>query len=241
MAKENKEISKEALVSSDGAQDAPAYVAVKGRVIDVSESKLWRGGIHMKRHRAGQDLTLALKDAPHGEEVLDRYPQVGTLIDGATPEAEKPENQFSRLLQRFPFLKRHPHPMTVHFPIAFAMMAPLFLILSILFGYAPLEETAWHLLGAGVLFTPVAMVTGIYIWWLNYMKQVFRQVRYKLLLSPLLFLLFLGGFLWRHYQPELMQSWTTGIGYFLLLALLALVASLIGWFGALLTFPVERD
>ena len=74
-----KEYDRETLKQSDGKQGQETYIAHGGRVIDVSNSPLWKGGLHMNRHQAGNDLTRDLQSAPHGTEVLDRYPQVGVL------------------------------------------------------------------------------------------------------------------------------------------------------------------
>jgi hydroxylamine dehydrogenase len=82
------EVTAEALPSLDGKDGSRAVVAVEGRLYDVSESRLWRDGVHVKKHRAGQDLTEALKGAPHGAEVLDRMPAVGEL--GAAPAEAGP-------------------------------------------------------------------------------------------------------------------------------------------------------
>lgn len=51
-----------------------------GKVYDVTESRLWKGGKHYE-HWAGQDLTEELKDAPHTEDVFKRYPLIGVLED----------------------------------------------------------------------------------------------------------------------------------------------------------------
>ena len=56
-----------------------------GRLYDVSGSQLWKDGVHMARHRAGTDLTGALEDAPHGEEVLSRVQDVGPAAGDACP------------------------------------------------------------------------------------------------------------------------------------------------------------
>ena len=50
----------------------PAYIAYLGIVYDVSESMFWEKGIHEGQHFPGQDLSLELKDAPHGIEVFNR-------------------------------------------------------------------------------------------------------------------------------------------------------------------------
>jgi len=55
------------------------YIAHDGKVYDVSASKMWKTGLHMKRHQSGADLTEEIKGAPHGTEVLERVPQVGIL------------------------------------------------------------------------------------------------------------------------------------------------------------------
>jgi predicted heme/steroid binding protein len=65
----------------DGRNGALAYVAYSGRVYDVSRSYHWRGGRHWARHRAGQDLTESLADAPHAADLLASMPLVGVLMD----------------------------------------------------------------------------------------------------------------------------------------------------------------
>ncbi|HHL40299.1 MAG TPA: hypothetical protein ENJ37_07325 [Deltaproteobacteria bacterium] len=61
----------------DGRDGRPAYVAYEGRVFDVTDSALWRGGEHMARHRAGRDMTAELKKAPHGPEMLEKAKLIG--------------------------------------------------------------------------------------------------------------------------------------------------------------------
>lgn len=72
------------LARLDGTR-GPAHVACEGLVYDVSASPEWRGGLHRGLHWAGQDLTDALRDAPHGIATLARCPCVGRLV-GAPPE-----------------------------------------------------------------------------------------------------------------------------------------------------------
>lgn len=62
-------------------QDKPeVWVAYKGKIYDVTRSKLWRDGKHYE-HWAGQDLTPELKDAPHTENVFDKFNVVGILSE----------------------------------------------------------------------------------------------------------------------------------------------------------------
>ncbi len=70
----------EDLARYDGKDGRPAYIAYGGRVYDVSGSFLWQGGRHQVLHDAGTDLTAALDQAPHGEDLLERFPVVGLLI-----------------------------------------------------------------------------------------------------------------------------------------------------------------
>jgi len=60
----------------DGKDGRKAYVYYNGKIFDVTESKLWKNGVHMMRHNAGADLTEALKQAPHKEDLLLRFPEV---------------------------------------------------------------------------------------------------------------------------------------------------------------------
>ena len=69
----------EELARCDGKDGAPAYIAYKGIVYDVSSSFLWRRGRHWVLHWAGADLTGSLASAPHGEDLLSRVPAIGVL------------------------------------------------------------------------------------------------------------------------------------------------------------------
>ncbi len=64
----------------DGIEGNKALVAANDKVYDVSSSHMWKGGVHVRRHKAGHDLTEYLDDAPHGPEVLDRCEIVGDLV-----------------------------------------------------------------------------------------------------------------------------------------------------------------
>ncbi len=141
-----KEFELEALSEYDGKDEKPVYIVHQGRVFDVTQSKLWKGGVHMKRHHAGRDLTTDFGGAPHGTEVFERYPQVGIIKKEEAPERSMPE-MLTLLLHRFPMLRRHPHPMTVHFPIAFMLSATMFTFLYLITGIASFETTALHCLG----------------------------------------------------------------------------------------------
>jgi predicted heme/steroid binding protein len=73
--------TKEELSKYDGSEGL-VYVAYRGKVYDVSQSFLWKKGVHQVMHHAGCDLTEALKQAPHGSDELLKFPVVGELLDG---------------------------------------------------------------------------------------------------------------------------------------------------------------
>jgi len=66
-------------VIKNGKNGAPAFIAYKGKVYDLSSSFLWRNGNHQVIHIAGVDLTDSLEQAPHGADLLEKFPVVGTL------------------------------------------------------------------------------------------------------------------------------------------------------------------
>ena len=80
-----KKFTERELALYNGENGKPAYVAYKGKVYDVSASFLWKDGKHQVLHNAGADLTLALEQAPHGIEALERLPVVGILHNADTP------------------------------------------------------------------------------------------------------------------------------------------------------------
>ena len=74
-----RKFTKAELLQYDGKDDHPVYITYEGKVYDVSDSFLWKNGDHQAYHTAGQDLTGALEEAPHGCELLEGFPVVGIL------------------------------------------------------------------------------------------------------------------------------------------------------------------
>jgi predicted heme/steroid binding protein/uncharacterized membrane protein len=241
-----RELTLAELAANAGADGAPVYIAFQGKIYDVSGSGLWEGGGHMGLHRAGHDLTDEFPDAPHGEEVFARYPQVGALKEEAAAPAAKTSAArefWHRVVKRVPLLRRHPHPMVVHFPIVFMIAAPVFTLLSLVTGVKSFEVTGFHCLGGGVLFTPVAMVTGWFTWWLNYESRWLKPVVIKLIASPVLLLVGAATFVWRYHHPDILARVgdSPSLVYLGLMCALIPLVGLIGAYGAELTFPVNRE
>ena len=74
--------TREQLAQFDGKEGRPAYLAYRGQVYDLTNSFLWMKGRHQALHEAGRDLTEALEEAPHGTDLLERVPVIGTLSEG---------------------------------------------------------------------------------------------------------------------------------------------------------------
>ena len=78
-----KKFAFEDLKQFDGLNGHPLYIVFKGKVYDLTSSKLWPEGKHMGMHSPGDNLTEDIKKAPHGEDNVYRYPVVGELAEAA--------------------------------------------------------------------------------------------------------------------------------------------------------------
>jgi predicted heme/steroid binding protein len=76
---ELKTFTLEQLQRFDGTGEKPIYVAYKGKVYDLSTSPLFQGEKRMRCHLAGKDLTKDIDIAPHGEDLVFKFPVVGRL------------------------------------------------------------------------------------------------------------------------------------------------------------------
>jgi len=182
-----KRIGREELERGDGQAGRPALVAVEGKVYDVSASDLWADGNHMNAHSAGDDLTLALQAAPHGDEVFERVEPAGDMEEAPEPEEMREYPKPPGLLALI--LAQHPHPVSVHFPIALCISAALFTLLGTLFGVVSLHTAALYNLAFAALMALPAIAAGFLSWYYNYggaMTSIFRK---KIMLSVLLMVL----------------------------------------------------
>jgi predicted heme/steroid binding protein/uncharacterized membrane protein len=224
-----KQITEDELKRCDGQEGRPAWVAFRGKVYDVSASRLWSAGMHMKRHQVGRDLTADFAAAPHDESVFQRLPLVGKLV-----AAERKE--LPRIVSLY--LDLHPHPVSVHFPIALTLVSAAFLILYLVTGIESLVDAAYYALLAGIIVSPVTMLTGVVSWWYNYGHKRQPTFNGKAGLSVALFVagvVTVG--LWAVNRDAFLERETVGwICFALVIVMSGLVLSL-GKLGGTLVFP----
>jgi len=231
-----KEITSEQLLGFNGKEGNPVYIAFEGKIYDVSKSRFWSKGLHMNRHPSGKDLSGEISAAPHGTEVFERYPQVGILKKGAPEELKHLPPMVQNFLVRFPEARRHPHPMLVHFPIAFLMAASLFALLRLLFENRSFETISFYLLILGSLSSPFAMATGLLTWWVNYRLKLTHFVKRKIQLSILLLIFEMILILWQSLNQEISNPI-----YFIMMVLFTPIVALLGYYGGQMTFPTEKS
>jgi predicted heme/steroid binding protein/uncharacterized membrane protein len=230
------------LTHANGDNGAPVFVAVDGKVYDVSSSKRWPKGRHMNRHRAGEDLSTDIRSAPHGLEVLERFQQVGTLQAAPAVRYSGIRGRIETWLERIPFLRRHPHPAVVHFPLALPIAAVLFEVLALVTGSTATEWAAYCCLLLGVLVVPAAVATGYFTWWINYERSSSPTIVKKRRLAWVALFLGLLAVTVRTFMvtDPLRVGDLDMILYLADLGLLAAVVSWVGFLGGTLTFPYER-
>jgi predicted heme/steroid binding protein len=93
----NKKLKQAAARAADIDAKSKSMIIYEGFEYDVSESKLWKGGMHMRRHYAGSDLTGAMAEAPHGPEVLERLKKTGPAHIPDSPKSNRPAKMFKFL------------------------------------------------------------------------------------------------------------------------------------------------
>lgn len=232
----------EGLSTHDGKEGRPAYIAHGGRVIDVSKSRLWAKGLHMGRHHAGVDLTLDIEAAPHGTEVLDRYPQVGVFEEGSKTETVLPP-LLASVMARYPFFRRHPHPASVHFPIVLTFATSFFWLLFVMTGNDSFDQTAFYCLIGALVFTPLAILTGLLTWWVNYMARPMRPVTIKQVLSLASLAVMVCLLIWRIMDPMILQTFPGpgSVLYFVLALAISPAIFVVSYYGGTLTFPIGKE
>ena len=230
------------LAHYDGQDGREAYVAYKGFVFDVTTSLLWRKGKHVNEHSAGQDLTREMAAAPHADDVMARFPIVGVLVaDEAAAVAPAIELIPAPPFVAF-FLKKHFHPVTVHYPIALGLVASLLTIPELLLHGSTTGQNlmlvAWWMVLTSAVFTMPAAVTGVWSWTYNYGGVLSSIYVWKLSLTVALCVLAAATVTLHWTQGQQIAAGESM--YWLYSALVLLHGPVViglGWFGGKITFP----
>ncbi|VVB95016.1 Chemotaxis response regulator protein-glutamate methylesterase [uncultured archaeon] len=224
---EEKRFTIQKLKEFDGKEGRPAYVAFKGRVYDISNSVLWKNGIHRGTHLAGNDLTGSMVNAPHSEDILLKFHVTGVLGR---------EKSFMEKL----FLKiegLHPHPILVHFSIAYAIAVSLLSLLYFYIGRRSFETGSYYMLVFGFLAAPVAALSGLFTWRVSYEGEMTGIIVRKIIFTAMLLVIITTCFVWRTLNPDILIA-ATGLSYIYLMLIWSLVpvVTILGYYGGKIVF-----
>ncbi len=212
----------------NGKNGQKAYVAYKGKVYDVTISRLWQNGIHKKIHEAGLDLTDAMENAPHSEEVFANFTVVDTLdtINGS-------KKNWIKLYRKY-----HPHPMLVHFPIALHLFAAGLNLLFFFYQRASFATAVFYTFFVATFMGILAMLFGIVSWWINYSLAFTHIFLIKLILSIVTLLLGIVGIVIYLNNPDVVYVTSLpSILYHGIIFLTGVTVIILAYYGGKLTWP----
>jgi len=223
---EERALTPAELEAFDGKAERPAYVAFKGRIYDVTRSRLWKAGNHVNAHAAGRDLTEGMRGAPHGEEVLMSFHAVGRLSRESTEK--------NGIVERLS--KMHLHPISVHFSSAYSLAVPLLSALYLVFGASALSSVADAMLALGALAAPFSTLTGLWSWKVNYAGKMNRLFLMKLVYTFLFLAITLLCCAWRLADPHVLAA--PGLRYVYLACVVSLVpcVTVLGHYGGKIVY-----
>jgi predicted heme/steroid binding protein/uncharacterized membrane protein len=223
-----KRFTKKELREFNGEEGKPAYVAFKGKVYDVSSSRLWTDGKHQGRHSAGNDLTESILNAPHSGEVFMKFQVVGEFFEE--------ETSHSKLVQWLQ--KLHLHPISVHFSIAYSIAVPLLSILYVLTGEISFETASYYMLLLGFLSAPVAGLSGFFSWKVAYEGKMTTIFARKLTFAVVLLVVITICFFWRTLNSDILTA-RTDLSFIYLAMTVSLmpIATILGYYGGKIVYP----
>lgn len=224
-------MTKEQLKNYDGKEGRPAYFAYKGKIYDVTESRLWKNGTHMRRHEAGADLTEALAAAPHADDVMSRFPCVGEL----EPDEMPTRSNMERLQDIYALL--HPHPMVIHLPMGLYMFAPVMYLMYIITGTPSFEAAAFYCTVGATLGMFPSMATGFFSWWVNYDMGMNKFFKAKIIFSIVLTVVSTVMSILRYNDPFLFLTPSIGAAFYQVMLFLNVpLLGIIGYNGGKITW-----
>jgi predicted heme/steroid binding protein/uncharacterized membrane protein len=227
-------VKKDDLQKFNGQDSEKAYVSYKGKVYDVTDSRLWKNGKHVNKHMAGMDLTEALESAPHGMDVLERFAHVDT-IEGF--RMQKEESGGKKALIKKLYRITHPHPMLIHFPMGLLVFTVIMQAIFLYYKDASFETAAFYSLFTAVVFTVPTIVSGMVSWWVNYELAKTKIFMNKLIFSFILLAMGIVEVAIRITHPHLADgSGGLGMFYNVMLFLNIPVLAVVGFNGGKLSW-----
>lgn len=214
----------------NGENGLPAYIIYDGKVYDVTESRLWKKGIHMGRHKAGEDLTSFISMAPHNEKVLEK---VKYVCDVEEEELFVDKKDRWREFYR----KYHFHPIFVHYPMGILYFGAFMLLLWLITGEKSFETASFYALITGTAAIFPTALSGLFSWYINYEKTLTKIFKNKIVYSIILIVITCSISLIRLIEGaglyETIYCYIYVTGYFLSIPVMTFVA----YNGGRITWP----
>ncbi len=117
-----------------------------------------------------------------------------------------------------------------------------FSVLFVITGDKSFDATAFYCLGGGLLTMPLAVATGLLTHWLNYSGGADQTVHLEKALSYAVMTIAATAFVWRWLNPRVLDD-LSGVNFIYLLLVLTLtpLVTANGYFGGMLTFPLDQE
>ena len=228
----------EKLKQYNGKNKQKAYIAYKGNVYDVTNSPLWKNGMHQNMHEAGVDLTDALANAPHAEEVFGKFEIVDTLDE----EDENDRHAESRIDWVQWYYKYHPHPMLVHFPIALHLFASGLDLIFLVQPTPSFATAVFYTFLVSTIMGVFTMLSGILSWWINYQLALTHILIIKLTFSVITLILGMIGIVIYLNDPDVVYTNTLpSIIYHGMIFFTGITVIVLAYYGGKLTWPDKES
>lgn len=216
----------------NGKDGNPAYIIYRDKVYDVTDSRFWKNGVHMSRHRAGEDLTDFISMAPHGEDLLSRDNIKYVCDVEKEKEVDDPKEKLRKLYSKY-----HPHPVFIHYPMGILYFGAFMLLLYLITGNVSFEISSFYALICGTLSVFPAVLSGFISWWLNYDMTTTKIFKNKIIFSIVLMILTVAACIMRLISSGLVLNGTYLLVYATFYFISIPVLTFIAYNGGKITWP----